>query len=207
MAKRANSAGFTLVETLIALSVFALIALGGVALLDVTVTTQERLTRVSDETRALQRMQAILRSDFGQMVERQSRNESGVVEISATPQQRGALLEFARLGRLEDPEAPRPFLEKIRYSFEDGVLYRTSFAHSDGAERARPIALLEGLESVQIQVFSDGRWAQLAAGMRLDPLPRAFALSLRHRVHGLLEMRYLTPSVDDPAATRQATLF
>ncbi|MEM7569298.1 MAG: type II secretion system minor pseudopilin GspJ [Pseudomonadota bacterium] len=204
MSNPSNAAGFTLVETLIALSVFALIALGGVALLDITVTSQERLARVGDETRSLQRLQAILRADFGQMVERQSRNEAGALELSAAPQRSDVLLEFASLGRLEDPDDPKPKLQKVRYWLENGSLYRGAFTRADGTGKPRSIALIDQVQAIDIRVFRDNSWVSLAPGASLVPLPQAFELSLAHRIHGPVTLRYLTASTPElPTLQRQ----
>lgn len=196
--------GFTLVETLIALSVFALIALGGVALLNITLTSQERLDKVSDQTRALQRMQAIMRADFGQMVERQSRGEAGALAPVIAPNRSGALLQFARLGKVVDPDAPRPQLEKIRYRVASGTLYRTAYSHADGASEGPEVALLDHVEDARIRVFVDGRWVDASGSTFAGALPQAIQLQLTHRIYGQLALRYLTPS-NTAAAPRQQT--
>lgn len=207
MVRSAHQSGFTLVETLIALSVFALVALGGVALLDVSIRSQERLANASEETRTLQRLQATLRSDFGQMVERQSRNEAGVFETAASPARGRALLEFARIGRLFDPDAPQPKLQKVRYWVDAGTLYRATFTHTDGAQLPPAVALLDGVLSVQVRLFRNGQWFDLAPGASLVPLPKAVGLTVDHAVYGAIELRYLTTAAGQADTFSQTAVF
>ncbi|MEM6683313.1 MAG: type II secretion system minor pseudopilin GspJ [Pseudomonadota bacterium] len=188
--RASHESGFTLVETLIALSAFALIAMGGTALINISLASQEQLERASQQTRALQRLQAVLRADFGQMVERQSRTQAGEYKAGLSLNSADTLIEFAQLGRLRDPAAPRPSLEKVRYFVDGGVLYRARYRYADGAAAARPAALLEDVEAAEALVFSAGAWR---AADLLGPLPQAVELRLTHRDYGLLQLKYLTP--------------
>jgi len=197
--RRKSEAGFTLVEILIALSAFALIALGGTALINIALVSQDRLERASEQTRGLQRLQAVLRADFGQMVERQSRGEDGAFMPGLSLNSDDALIEFARLGRLPDPDQPRPTLEKVRYSLSRGTLYRTRFSHTDGSAPNRPAALIEGVLSAKVRVFRRGTWGEADAAADLF-LPEAVEVHLRHRDYGDIRLKYLAPGSADPLA-------
>lgn len=206
MRRAPAAAGFTLVETLIALSVFALIALGGVALLNITVSSQERLDAASDQTRELQRLQAVLRADIGQMVERTSRAQNGSFEAPLQDGGANTLLQFASLGRLEDPEAPKPVLQKVRYWVEGGALYRAVFAHADGAVMPRAMAVLKNVSGAQVAVFSNGRWAAFQAGAG-PALPLAVELRIDHQTLGTIKLRFLTPGQGGQQLTEPEALF
>lgn len=185
--------GFTLVETLIALSIFALIALGGVGLLNITLTSQDRLDAAAEDSRTLQRMQAILRADFGQMVERQSRSSDGGWSPQAGQDAKEALLEFARLGRMADPEAPTGQLEKVRYWISSGALLRSAYANADGAEAGRAITVLPQVSSARVRVFRAGRWVRLEGARINGALPQGIELQLIHQRLGEVTMRFVTP--------------
>jgi general secretion pathway protein J len=191
--KTRQQSGFTLVETLIALSIFALIALGGVGLLNITLTSQERLDAAAEGSRTLQRMQAILRADFGQMVERQSRSSDGGWSRQAGQDANGTVLEFARLGRLADPEAPTGQLEKVRYWISGGALLRSAYGHADGAEAGRAITLLPQVTGARVRVFRAGRWARLEAARMTGALPQGVELQLNHERLGEVTVRFVTP--------------
>lgn len=198
-------AGFTLVETLIALSIFALIALGGVALLNITITSQERLDVASSQTRELQRLQAVLRADIGQMVERVNRTQTGNFDVPLRAANGDALLQFATLGRLVDPDDPQPTLQKVRYWVQDGALRRSVFSHADGAKAPRPMTVLNDVTNAKVAVFNDRNWAPLKGGAAA--MPRAIELHLNHRTLGQIKLRYLTPQQGEGLLNQQEALF
>jgi general secretion pathway protein J len=73
--KRAN--GFTLVEMLIALSIFGMLTAAGVALLGVTARTQETSDRLLAELGEIQRTGALLNADLAQATPRLYRDLEG----------------------------------------------------------------------------------------------------------------------------------
>src|SRR5690606_17234435 len=75
--------GFTLVEMLVALAVFALLAAGGVTVMAWASAsqgaTQARMARVGD----LQRARPLLEADLAQAAPRRTRNASGIAAVQA----------------------------------------------------------------------------------------------------------------------------
>src|SRR6185295_20001117 len=69
--------GFTLVEMLIALTIFGMLTAAGVALLTLTVRTQATSERLLDEVGELRRAGALLTADLGQAAPRISRDGDG----------------------------------------------------------------------------------------------------------------------------------
>jgi general secretion pathway protein J len=72
-------AGFTLVEMLIALAIFGMLTAAGVALLTLTVRTQETSNRLLGEVGELRRLDALLTADFALAAPRLSRDRDGNV--------------------------------------------------------------------------------------------------------------------------------
>jgi general secretion pathway protein J len=70
-----REAGFTLIEALVSLFVFALVAGGCVAMLGQTVQTQDRVGDAQEELRALQSARALLVADIAQLAPRLIRND------------------------------------------------------------------------------------------------------------------------------------
>ena len=69
--------GFTLVETLVALFVFGLIAAAGVIILGNSADAQLRIGEASRSVQDMQRLRAALRADLGQMAVRVTREATG----------------------------------------------------------------------------------------------------------------------------------
>ncbi|HRO03442.1 MAG TPA: prepilin-type N-terminal cleavage/methylation domain-containing protein, partial [Terricaulis sp.] len=67
-ARAANDSGFTLVEALVSLLVFSLIASGCVAMLMQSVESQRRLGAAHETLRELQTTRALLANDLAQLV-------------------------------------------------------------------------------------------------------------------------------------------
>ena len=70
-----SEAGFTLVEAMVSLFIFALVAGGAVLLLSQTLQAQGRVEAAQEELRALQSARSLLVSDFAQITPRIVRKE------------------------------------------------------------------------------------------------------------------------------------
>lgn len=69
--------GFTLVEALVALMLFGLIASAGAAVLSVSVDNRFVVRAATDRTAALQRTRSLLKADLGQATNRRTRDRNG----------------------------------------------------------------------------------------------------------------------------------
>ncbi len=78
--KRRHEAGFTLVEVMAAVMVFALISAISVGLLTAALRSKETSEAVMADLAAVQRIQALLSEDIGQMVMRPVRDEDGLTD-------------------------------------------------------------------------------------------------------------------------------
>jgi general secretion pathway protein J len=174
--------GFTLVELLVALFIFSLIAVASVTLLrssaDTQIILKERLTSHS----ALVRAANLLEADLAQAVQRPVRDMSGnsVAAFSTantSGQTSGTLFSFTRNGL--NAGAGVPAISRVGYHFTSGTLSRTAWPMADGAAAPPPAALLDGLQSVTTR-FRDIRGIWQSNWTPLDPsdLPRAVELTI-----------------------------
>ncbi len=168
-----NDAGFTLVEVLISLFIFALISVGTMTALTQSLQGKDRLAASMDELNQLNAARAILRADISALTLRPGRDELGGLEPYVLTTDGEALLSFTRRGH-QNPSGleMRGDLERVEYHFEDGALIRRSYAHENPAQLAKTYdrILLDNLEDAQLYAvtYQFNRLSKIE-GLRLEP--------------------------------------
>lgn len=190
--------GFTLVEVLVALSMFALLATAAVGVMawsaDQQGAVRARLERLSQ----LQRAHALLEADLSQAALRRVRRSDGGAEasafIAAPPGERlRPLLGFVRHGWDNPDAAPRPSLQYVEYRVVDGRLERSIRPQLDGSGSLPPQVVLEGVQSVRTRFYAYRQWSD-GWGGGITTLPRAVALELELDGIGPVRQVFLLPA-------------
>ena len=151
-----KDAGFTLVEVLISLFIFALTSAGTMGAMFQTFAAKERLDAASAELADIAAFRAIIRADMSAMDLRPMRDGVGGVEnylvTTRNPAEPAAILTFSRLGRANPGGAPRGQVERVRYLVRDNQFIRESLSHENPAQREGWTGriLLENLEEVDV---------------------------------------------------------
>lgn len=193
-----RAAGFTLVEMLVAIAVFGLVAAAGVGVLAHAVDNRDavagRMARIAE----FQRARAILRADLGQAALRRVRTADGTPArnafTGANPGMRtdSPLLGFVRRGWENPDAAPRASLQYVEYRFVDDRLERSVRDALDGAAPGEPQVLLAGVRSARMAYRHRGQWNEGWPG-GAGALPEAVALVLELDGLGRVEQRFLLP--------------
>jgi general secretion pathway protein J len=162
--------GFTLLELLVALAVFAVLATLAYGSLGRLLQARDTLTARAEALGRLQRVQALLARDCGALVQRPVRDELGDPEPALRRAPDGSL-ELTH-GAFPNPlDQPRAQLQRVRWQVRDGVLYRDAWPVLDRVPGSRPRSqrMLDGVRhfTVDIEAGSDGR----AVGVQLDAPP------------------------------------
>ena len=190
---RSFQAGFTLIEMLVALAIFALISVAGVMLLRSSSDTQIAVKKRLEQMALSHRLSNSLEGDLAQAIVRSIRDQSGQPLPSFTQGDAGVpgtLFGFVRAGWSNFDAAPRAGLQRVAYVLEDKALKRLSWPMLDGASPADAAILLDNVESAQVEYRDDkGQWRSDWTATDADALPRA--LSLRVSVSGRAEERML----------------
>jgi general secretion pathway protein J len=187
-----SRSGFTLVEMLIALTIFGMLTAAGVALLTLTVRTQETSERLLAQVGELRRAGALLTADLGQAAPRLSRDRDG----RPRPAFIGAagdgelLLALVRGGNDEDP------LQRVEYRYRDGRLDRLAFARVDGESRAVTTPLLSGVRQIRLRYRDrDGAWQPVWNVTDPTRLPRAVEMVSDSETHNSVRELFLVGSL------------
>ncbi|MDR7194392.1 type II secretion system minor pseudopilin GspJ [Luteimonas terrae] len=196
-APRRRARGFTLIEVLVSLAIFAMLAAAAVGVLAWTADQQDVIRARMDRTAELQRAHALLKADLGQAAVRRTRRSDGVAELSAftaaPPDDRSRpLMGFVRRGWENPDDAPRASMQYVEYRVADGSLQRSTRAALDGTSAAAPQVLLDGVESVRASYYARGFWSD-GWGGGLDALPQAVALEMDVRDFGHVRQVFLLP--------------
>ena len=188
-------AGFTLVEVLVALAIFAMIASAGVGLLSFAIDNRLAVRDASERTAAFQRTRALMRADLGQAAPRRVRGADGAPR-AAFELGGEALFAVTRRGWINPGEAPRASMQRVDYRLIDGRLERRVRERLDGARPAEPQVLLENVESAQVTAILDGDPIADWRPVQNRPLPDAVRIDLTLEGYGPVSQLFMVAGAD-----------
>ena len=190
--------GFTLVEMLVALLVFGLLAAAGAAVMGSTLTNQGAVKTRVERFADFQRLRAVLRADLAQAAPRRTRDTSGqpagVAFIGGDPWG-GApdrLFVVVRRGWENPDQAPRPSLQYVEYRLAEGRLERRVRAALDGTALGPAQVLLDGVETGDASFLGPTGWVPAWKGQAGVEIPRAVRLDLTVEGLGRITQLFLT---------------
>ena len=156
---RKNS-GFTLIEIMVAIAIFALIAAIAFPALIQFLDIRERVNKKNDSIAALQKTFLFMSRDLSYAVNRIGKDEFGEPSDSTMIVGDDSLFELTTSYQdfnLDGSGVPR----RVKWVLEDDTIFRIQYPvmDPDGDTRVYRQALLRGVDDVEIKVFSieDGR--------------------------------------------------
>ncbi|HEY9090270.1 type II secretion system minor pseudopilin GspJ [Parasphingorhabdus sp.] len=175
-----GQAGFTLVEMMVALFVFSLLSVAGVALLRGAVNSNEVTDAKLGDMARMQRLVSLLETDLSQALPRPYRDESGervAAFVSETGSSERGALSFTRGGQSNINNKLRSNMVRVSYRVNDGELQRLQYEMTDGGSISEPAILLDDISGLELR-FRDkrGQWVRDWRTERLSDLPRAVEL-------------------------------
>lgn len=190
-------AGFTLVEVMISLLIFAMLAGAGAAVLSATIDNRFAIKAASDRVGDLQRMRGLLRADLGQATARRSRGPTG--RPSPQPLIGAAapgdpVLVLNRAGWSNPGEQARPSLQRVEYRLVGDRLERRASSHLDGARPGPPQVLYRGVSDVAVAFVRDGEAAPAFTSSLDRPLPDAVRISMTVKGYGRVDQLFIVGS-------------
>ena len=197
--------GFTLLEILIAIVIFALLSLAAYQVLQGVLRSGEISKEHNESLTQLQRAMLIIEQDFTQIVARTSRDskeEAEDLKVLTT----GNLLfdsedqgiEFTRLGWTNPLDLlPRSDLLRVRYRLKEGQLQRLYFLYPDiqTGEEPQMQVLLNDIEKLSFRFWNDG-WKKTWSSAK--KLPEGIEITFTSKKYAEIRRTFLVAAGEAP---------
>ena len=180
MTSRSPEAGFTLVEMLVALLIFAMLAVAGVWLLRQSVDTQAAIDHRLDTISAQERVAALFTADLGQAIARPQIGHADSRQLSfrGTP----SSVSLIRGGRANPDGLPRSSLQRVEWRASQSNVSRIAHLFLDGSDPGQPAIVQRGVEALTLRYRrADGSWTESFSSSEREVLPAAVELTARPR--------------------------
>lgn len=190
--------GFTLVEMLVALSIFAAIAAMGVGLLRSSVDTQDAVQERLKAMGGINRLRAVMANDLAQAVQRSTRGPAGEAVPAFVGSPNG--FAFVHGGAGSADGRARPAIERVAYAQVGGEWRRATQPMLDGTALGEGDRLVADVARVAVRYRDDkGNWGESWNSEPGDRLPRAVEVRLSRTGREALTMLFLTaPTLPPP---------
>ena len=186
--------GFTLIEMMVALLIFGMLAAAGVSLLTFSVRAQAAAAQRLDAVANDQRMASLLASDLAQALPRITRDViganqpafSGTNGVGALP-----MLRYVRGGWTNPEGNPRASIQRVEIALDQGRLERRTYAMVDGATAGSAMVLADNVENVRLRYRDKGVWAASWQNPAPASMPKAVELIVKRQGQPALMMAFL----------------
>lgn len=195
---RQRQSGFTLLELLIAIAVFAVLAIMSYGTLSSVLRAQSQISAAAKQLNRVQRAILHIERDVLQIVVRPIQDEYGDPRHAVEGGEFGKYrLEFTRTGRTNPMGAPRSYLQRVAYSTdpdEANKLYRYVWPSLDRADDTEPnkTLLLDDVEELTLRFYDNQgeehrSWPQPFNGpgtQPVDVMPKAIKVVMKLKSMG-----------------------
>lgn len=184
---RHRQQGFTLIEMMLAIAIFALLSLMAAQILRSILQTNQLIQDKTHEMAQIQLALALVERDISQAMVRPAAEQSrpNLADFIVV---KGAADEIELVHRhWANPGAmlARSSLERVKYRLRAGQLERLSFPTPDAPlSQARIVPILHGVERFQLRFAQAGRWQE--GWYASSVLPQAIEVSVELPKYGSL---------------------
>lgn len=182
--------GFTLVELLVAISIFAILSVVAYSALNNVLESRRYLKTKSDQLASVQRMLSRFGRDVEQSAPRQIRDKFGDVQPAWHRQEEvladaETLLEFTLGGRVSLQGDKRVTMQRVAYAVKKDGLIRASWPVLDRTETSEPfeVEVFKGVNNLAIRMLdSQGNYqtdwpVETTGDNTAEILPRAVEIT------------------------------
>ncbi|WP_275100441.1 type II secretion system minor pseudopilin GspJ [Sedimenticola hydrogenitrophicus] len=154
--KRRSTQGFTLLELLVAIAIFSIMATMAYGGLSSLMSGREHIDQVAKRLSAIQRTFLFLQQDISQIVPRSVRDEFGEIESAVNGGGSDDLVLQLTRGGVDSAWSGRPSLRRVTYQLMAGRLIRSVWPTLDRVQGSVPSRqlLADELKSIELRFFS-----------------------------------------------------
>ncbi|HKJ88150.1 MAG TPA: type II secretion system minor pseudopilin GspJ [Gammaproteobacteria bacterium] len=195
---RTREAGFTLLEVLIALAIFALVAAAGYLALRQGMSTDEHLRETRNFWQGLGSAFSLMRRDLNQARDLPPRIPGRAKALAfqgsntGAGQGKGTLFHFTRGGHASFRDGPVSPFRRVAYRFRKGNLVRATWSRLNAPLSLEPrkATVLKGVSKVEVRYLGSRnrnwqrRWPPGSVQGQGPGLPRAVEITLEFESHG-----------------------
>lgn len=194
----ARQSGFTLIEILIAIAIFALIGLASHQVLYSVLTSDEVSQQASQRIKQVQRSYQLIQTDIMQIAQRSVRvggeepskqlllAGDGVIDS----EEHG--IAFTRLGWRNPAQMfPRGTVQAVGYRLVENNLERLHYLYPDQESGIEPqvTVLLRDVEGLKFEFYREKKWQK---NWQQPTIPQGVAVIIKLKSYGELRWQFLT---------------
>ena len=157
LTRTAKSSGFTLIEVIIAMAIFAILALLSYSGLHSVINSKTETEQELERLQELQMTMLTLSSDLQQLTPRDAHDSLGGKLHKLTTQSSDFIVEFTRSGWRNPANLQRSTLQRVAYQLSDDKLVRTYWPHIDRADDDTRVerTLISNIESLELTFLNE----------------------------------------------------
>ena len=196
-----NQQGFTLVEILVAMLIFAVIGLLSSQILSNSVQTQNIIKDRGERLAQIHRAMQVIQRDVMQFSERPVREYSGDW-VPALLLSNEGFIEFSRVGWRNPLSQPRSELQRVGYRLQDGKLFRGYWRVLDRSYDTEPAfqELLDEVDRIEFYVLDSAGQQHKFWPPQDGPIDVPYLLAVTMRIEmapfGIVERIWELPPIE-----------
>jgi len=202
MYMRTKNKGFTLLEVLVAIAIFAVISLASFSIFETVIASEEKSAQRLQRMNEIQRAFLLIERDFVQIAKRSVRFEGDAPSAEFIHTDNNAFqsssdaIGFVR-GGWSNPGLllPRGDMQSVAYQVNDETLERVHFNFVDATlgEEPKQRKLLTGVTEISFEFHDGKKWNKTFEG---SDLPHAIAIELGTEDFGLIKRKFLVAGTE-----------
>jgi len=182
-----KNTGFTLIEVIIAISIFAIVSVLAYSGLHSVISSKSHTEASLSRLQELQMTMLTLGGDFQQLSNRDGHDALGGKLLKLSTQNSDYIASFTRSGWRNPADQVRSTLQRVAYRLDEDKLIRTYWTHVDRADDEQVVerTLMTNIESLELRFLDEKKewqssWPPANALASAEPpeLPSAVEITL-----------------------------